>query len=89
MHADLGEEDLAYGHLVAGKYIGFAYGEAPWEPYHPNRKWGIFTRDYKIVTKTEKEDDPFRHYSAWEKIEEEGLLSKFMHASQVILNSYK
>jgi hypothetical protein len=35
MHDDFDEQDIAFGRLVSEKYIRFAYGEAPWDPYQP------------------------------------------------------
>lgn len=86
MHEDLEDEDLAFGQLVAEKYIRFAYGEAPWGQYHPaDRKWGVFTEDYKVDVRTELEDDPVRHYSRWDKLEERGLLKKFLWGCTFII----
>lgn len=84
MHDELNETDLAFGRLVADKYIGFARDKAPWTPYHPNATWGIYDTDYKICVRTEGEDDKFRRYSVWDKIEEKGLMSKFLHGCKCI-----
>ena len=80
MHDDLGENDLAYGQQVSEKYLRFAYGEAPWEPYRPGRKWGIFTENYTIETRTEDEDSSARNYSIWDAIEERGIMRLFIEA---------
>ena len=82
MHNDLNEEDLAFARLVSEKYIRFAYGEPPWEPYHPSKSWGIFTSDYKIESRNEIDDESVRHYTRWDTITQKGIMPQFQQACE-------
>lgn len=85
MHDDLGETDLAFGHVVSEKYIHFAHGIAPWDSYAPSKKWGVYTPDYNIAVRTEEEDDSLRRYSIWDQIEGKGLMTKFFYGCKFII----